>query len=105
MFHPISQPIDLTMLSRNLPRLSTIGLRHYAKPPKGKVSQFIDDIGNENTKTAQNTLKTVRWMGAITIIGVCCSLFWVSSMTAPVKVKEVEVDVGDLSKDIRHEKD
>lgn len=80
-----------------------LGVRFYANPPKNKVSKFIDDIGKEDTKTSQNTLKTVRWMGGATVIAVLCSLFWASSMSAPVKEKEV--DVGDLSKDIRKVKD
>lgn len=91
------------MLSRRIPRLFPLGVRFYAKQPKNRVSKFIDDIGKEDTKASQNTLKTVRWMGAITVITVCCSLFWASSMSAPVKEKEV--DLGDLTKDIRHEKD
>lgn len=87
------------MLLRRIPRTLPVCARRYSTKPKNKVSQFIDDIGREETKTSQNTLKTVRYLGGFTIVTVLCSLLWASSMSAPVK--ETVVDLGDLSEDVR----
>ncbi|OBA20692.1 hypothetical protein METBIDRAFT_25094, partial [Metschnikowia bicuspidata var. bicuspidata NRRL YB-4993] len=75
---------------------------HRAYSVKSKAKDFnklLDQIGDEKTLASQNTLKYVRRVGAGSIIIVICSLFWASSLTAPVK--ESPVDVGNLAQDVR----
>lgn len=66
---------------------------------KTKPKSFMDKIGDEKTKESQKTIKIVRMIGAGSIVTVLCSLFWASSLTAPVK--ETYEDVPDLSRDVR----
>ncbi|KAM9938793.1 hypothetical protein OXX80_001711 [Metschnikowia pulcherrima] len=81
-------------------QLSTFAIRTYSVKTKAKnFNKFLDRIGDEKTAVSQKTIKAVRMVGAGSIILVICSLFWASSLTAPVK--ETPVDMGNLTHDVR----
>lgn len=78
------------------------GSRAYSVKSKAQsFNKLIDRIGDEKTKESQKTIKAVRMVGAGSIVLVLCSLFWASSLTAPVKESPV-VEIGNLAQDIRN---
>lgn len=72
---------------------------YVVKEQTKKLNNLVHRIGDEKTAASQNTIKVVRMIGAGSIIVVLCSLFWASSMSAPVK--ETYIEPVDLSKDVR----
>ncbi|GEQ67690.1 hypothetical protein JCM33374_g1355 [Metschnikowia sp. JCM 33374] len=76
-------------------------VRAYSVKSRAKsFNKLIDRIGDEKTKESQKTIKAVRMVGAGSVILVICSLFWASSLTAPVK--ESPVELGNLAQDVRN---
>lgn len=74
--------------------------RAYSVKSKAKnLNKLIDRIGDEKTQESQKTIKAIRMVGAGSVVLVLCSLFWASSLSAPVK--ETPVEIGNLSVDVR----
>lgn len=87
------------MLRTPYARCLLASARALKKQPKTRFGKYIDDIADESTHASQKTLKTVRMVGAGSVIAVICSLFWASSMSATVK--EEQANAGNLAQDIR----
>lgn len=65
-----------------------------------EFNQYLNKIGEEDSKESESIMKNIRKIGGVSIIVVLCLILWASTLNEPVTVETIERI--DLSQDIRN---